>query len=34
MLAAGRLDKPYTGIIDCFKRIYADEGAVAVSPLS
>lgn len=30
MLAAGRLDKPYTGIVDCFKRTYADEGMKAV----
>jgi hypothetical protein len=29
MLAAGRLDKPYTGIIDCFKRVYAAEGVIA-----
>jgi solute carrier family 25 (adenine nucleotide translocator) protein 4/5/6/31 len=31
MLAAGRLNKPYTGIVDCFKRTYADEGMKAVS---
>jgi hypothetical protein len=29
MLAAGRLDKPYGGIVDCFKRTYAGEGAIA-----
>jgi solute carrier family 25 (adenine nucleotide translocator) protein 4/5/6/31 len=29
MLAAGRLDKPYGGIVDCFKRTYADEGVIA-----
>ncbi|KZP10463.1 mitochondrial carrier [Athelia psychrophila] len=26
MLAAGRLDRPYTGITDCFRRTYAEEG--------
>ena len=26
MLSAGRLDRPYGGITDCFKRTYADEG--------
>jgi len=26
MLAAGRLDKPYTGIVDCFGRTYREEG--------
>lgn len=26
MLAAGRLDKPYAGIIDCFQRTYTSEG--------
>jgi hypothetical protein len=26
MIAAGRLDRPYTGIIDCFQRTYAEEG--------
>lgn len=29
MLAAGRLDKPFTGIGDCFKRTYAEEGVVS-----
>ncbi|OBZ65090.1 ADP,ATP carrier protein [Grifola frondosa] len=26
MLGAGRLDRPYLGMADCFKRTYADEG--------
>ena len=26
MLSAGRLDRPYGGITDCFRRTYADEG--------
>ena len=26
MLDAGRLDRPYTGITDCFKRTYVEEG--------
>ena len=26
MISAGRLDRPYTGITNCFKRIYVDEG--------
>lgn len=26
MLSAGRLDRPYTGIADCFRRTYAEEG--------
>ena len=26
MMNAGRLDRPYSGITDCFKRTYADEG--------
>jgi hypothetical protein len=29
MIKAGRLDRPYSGIIDCFKRTYADEGVVS-----
>lgn len=29
MLAAGRLDRPYAGIIDCFKRTYVEEGLVS-----
>jgi len=30
MIKQGRLDKPYAGVIDCFKRVIADEG---VGPL-
>jgi len=30
LLKSGRLDKPYTGVIDCFKRVVASEG---VAPL-
>ncbi|EIW83634.1 mitochondrial carrier [Coniophora puteana RWD-64-598 SS2] len=30
MLAAGRLERPYTGIVDCFKRTVADEGVVSL----
>merc|ERR1711865_387023 len=26
MLKTGRLDKPYTGVIDCTKRVLANEG--------
>ncbi|KAF7966737.1 hypothetical protein HWV62_37263 [Athelia sp. TMB] len=26
MISAGRLDRPYTGVTDCFRRTYADEG--------
>ncbi|EIN04592.1 ATP:ADP antiporter [Punctularia strigosozonata HHB-11173 SS5] len=26
MIAAGRLERPYTGIIDCFQRTYNEEG--------
>ncbi|TCD61774.1 hypothetical protein EIP91_007952 [Steccherinum ochraceum] len=29
MLAAGRLDRPYKGIGDCFKRVYVEEGIAA-----
>ncbi|KAH8093796.1 ATP:ADP antiporter [Cristinia sonorae] len=29
MLAAGRLDRPYNGLADTFKRTYADEGLVS-----
>ena len=28
MLSAGRLDRPYTGIVDCFRRTYAEEGVI------
>jgi hypothetical protein len=34
MLQAGRLEKPYAGIVDCFKRTYADEGMVSVCVLA
>lgn len=34
MLKTGRLDKPYAGIADCFKRTYADEGLVSCELLS
>jgi solute carrier family 25 (adenine nucleotide translocator) protein 4/5/6/31 len=30
MLAARRLDKPYSGIVDCFRRTYAEEGMKAL----
>jgi len=30
MIKSGRLDRPYTGIADCFKRVMADEG---IAPL-
>ncbi|EKM57941.1 uncharacterized protein PHACADRAFT_206795 [Phanerochaete carnosa HHB-10118-sp] len=29
MLAAGRLNRPYTGIIDCFKHTYQNEGMLS-----
>ncbi|KAI0792066.1 mitochondrial carrier domain-containing protein [Abortiporus biennis] len=29
MIAAGRLDRPYTGIIDCFRRTYVNEGLLS-----
>ncbi|THH27467.1 hypothetical protein EUX98_g6715 [Antrodiella citrinella] len=29
MLVAGRLDRPYTGIGDCFKRTFAEDGLVS-----
>lgn len=29
MLAAERLDRPYAGIIDCFKRTYQNEGMLS-----
>lgn len=28
MIKAGRLDRKYNGIIDCFKRTMADEGKI------
>ena len=34
MIEAGRLDKPYKGIVDCFARTYKDEGMISCkSPL-
>lgn len=30
MLKSGRLDRPYSGIVDCFKRTTADEGVVSL----
>ena len=29
MLSAGRLDRPYAGILDCFRRTHAEEGMIA-----
>jgi solute carrier family 25 (mitochondrial adenine nucleotide translocator), member 4/5/6/31 len=29
MLATGRLDRPYKGIIDCFSRTYSEEGLIS-----
>ena len=29
MIASGRLAQPYGGIVDCFKRTYAEEGVLA-----
>ena len=29
MLNAGRLDRPYAGITDCFRRTYAEEGMLS-----
>lgn len=29
MIATGRLDRPYNGIVECFKRTYAEEGMVS-----
>lgn len=29
MLSAGRLEHPYIGITDCFKRTYAEEGMIS-----
>lgn len=26
----GRLDRPYKGVIDCFKRVYAEEGLASL----
>ncbi|KAI6113993.1 mitochondrial carrier domain-containing protein [Pisolithus sp. B1] len=30
MIAAGRLSSPYNGILDCFKRTYAEEGLASL----
>lgn len=30
MLKAGRLDRKYDGIVDCFKRTTADEGVMSL----
>jgi len=30
MMKQGRLDKPYKGVMDCFRRVVADEGFVAL----
>jgi solute carrier family 25 (adenine nucleotide translocator) protein 4/5/6/31 len=29
MIKAGRLDRPYNGIMECFKRTYVEEGLVS-----
>lgn len=29
MITAGRLDRPYSGIIDCFSRTYQNEGMLS-----
>lgn len=29
MIAAGRLERPYGGIVDCFGRTYAEEGVAS-----
>ena len=29
MITAGRLDRPYKGIGECFRRTYAEEGVTA-----
>lgn len=30
MLKSGRLDRPYSGIVDCFRRTFRDEGVVSL----
>jgi solute carrier family 25 (adenine nucleotide translocator) protein 4/5/6/31 len=30
MIKQGRLDRPYAGVVDCFKRTYADEGLASL----
>jgi hypothetical protein len=32
MIKSGRLATPYTGIVDCARRTYADEGMVSCEP--
>ena len=34
MLAAGRLERPYAGITDCFKRTYAEEGMISCTQMT
>lgn len=33
MMAAGRLERPYAGIGECFSRTYTEEGVVSCKPL-
>jgi solute carrier family 25 (adenine nucleotide translocator) protein 4/5/6/31 len=30
MLKTGKLDRPYNGIVDCFRRTVADEGVISL----
>ena len=30
MIKAGRLDRPYNGVVDCFRRVVADEGLTSL----
>jgi solute carrier family 25 (adenine nucleotide translocator) protein 4/5/6/31 len=30
MIKQGRLASPYKGVVDCFRRTYADEGLVSL----
>merc|ERR1712137_1420033 len=30
MIKSGRLDRPYNGVVDCFRRVIADEGIVSL----
>jgi len=30
MIKAGRLDRPYNGVVDCFRRVVADEGMTSL----
>lgn len=34
MLAAGRLTRPYNGIVDCFARTYTEEGLVSCKEIT